>query len=81
MNPLNWKTEHKTALVIATGIGCILGVVVGYFVFAAEALPQYGAQPFGTWLTYSIHYGVYWWAIAGGLVGGSIVYVKRLNSN
>ena len=81
MNPLNWKREHKVALAIAIGTGCIFGIIVGYFVFASSALPQYGAQPFEIWLSYPIRYGVHWWAIVGGLFGGSIFYVKRLNSN
>ena len=80
MNPLGWQNEHKMALVLAIVIGCIFGIIVGYFVFTADGGAQ-GSPPFGTWLAYSIHYGVYWWAIAGGLVGGGIAYVKRLISN
>lgn len=35
MNPLKWKCEHQVALGLAILIGAILGVVVGYFVYAA----------------------------------------------
>ncbi len=35
MNPLEWERKHQIALILAAIVGAALGVVLGYFVFAA----------------------------------------------
>lgn len=81
MNPLLWKREHKLALGLAVMIGCIAGIVTGYLVHAAPG----GGRTFYYWLfgffgQGPIENGVFLWAIAGGLIGGVIVYIKRLSA-
>ncbi|WP_192355537.1 hypothetical protein [Mesorhizobium mediterraneum] len=58
---------------IAIAIAAFLGILVGYFIYAAG----YGADAstFGYWVQQPIRQGVVWWAIAGGLVGAGFRYL------
>ncbi|MER9776807.1 hypothetical protein [Mesorhizobium sp. M0220] len=58
---------------IAVAIAALLGVLTGYFIYAAG----YGADAwaFGYWVKQPIRQGVVWWAIAGGLVGAGLRYL------
>lgn len=76
MNPLMWKREHKLALGLATIIGCVVGLVVGYFAFSSSGGEGY--YPPGVWLSHPMYYRVYWWALGGGIVGGGLVYIRQL---
>jgi hypothetical protein len=45
-NPLKWKPEHRTGLLVASAAGAVLGVAVivgAYFLFAREKKNQYPA--------------------------------------
>ena len=46
MNPFNWKREHQVALGIAAVIGAVMGILIGYLVYAV-AQGADGAMGFG----------------------------------
>ena len=77
MNPFNWKREHQVALGIAAVIGAVMGILIGYLVYAV-AQGADGAMGFGRWLEYSIWAAALLWAIVGALIVGGGAYVHRL---
>ena len=77
MNPLKWKREHQVELSIAVVVGAVLGVLIGYLIYA-NAQSAGGAMSFGRWLVYSIWAAALWWAIVGVCIVGGGVYVRRL---
>lgn len=83
MNPLEWKREHQIAFVCAIGLGCLVGILVGF----AET-ETYTSFRWGTlWCErqYSCVYLLngYWlkiilWTALGGLIGAALVYIRQL---
>ena len=70
MNPFAWRAEHKTALLLGAIIGTAILLMIGF---------MYRGLNYGT-----ITSELFWsastvrWAILGALLGGAIVYVRRL---
>jgi hypothetical protein len=73
MNPLRWKPEHRAALFGASGVGAVLGVLLGY----ARDGSSYSISSF---LTTSPMDTLVWVAMGAVVVGGT-VYAWRLFSN
>ena len=80
MNPAHWKREHQIALILAIVIGAIVGVVIGYFVYGSARGADGGVR-FGFWVQRSIHFGGLWWGLSGAVIGGALIYIRRLTSN
>jgi hypothetical protein len=70
MNPFAWSAEHKTALIVGAIIGAMVVVVFG---FVYRGL-NYGTITSTLFLSAS----TLRWAILGALLGGGMVYVRRL---
>ena len=70
MNPFAWRREHQVAIILGAILGAVILVVIGF---------MYRGLNFGT-----ISSELFWsasttrWAILGVLIGGCIVYVRRL---
>jgi hypothetical protein len=70
MNPFEWRREHQIALVLGALLGAVILLVIGF---------MYRGLNYGT-----ISSGLLWsassarWAILGALIGGCLVYVRRL---
>ncbi|MGH8100366.1 MAG: hypothetical protein ACREIW_03650 [Chthoniobacterales bacterium] len=84
MNPLAWKHEHQVALAIAFAIGCVLGLVVAFWVVDTYEGFRWGAL-WCTHRTYGCSYlltgyrvSVAAWSIFGGLIAAAAVYVRQL---
>ena len=81
MNPLKWKREHRLALCVAATIGALVGVLVAYCVLLPHflggcSLPRGGVN-FGCLLFF--YWGRVWfWPVAGAVIGAGIVYVRQL---
>ena len=80
MNPLKWPRNQQIALVLTMVVGAILGLIVGYIVYAVRSGVD-GATSFGRWLDYPLRRNGFWWAITGALVGAATAYVRRQTSN
>ena len=83
MNPLEWKREHQIALAGALAVGCLIGMIFGFFVTPTYVSFRWGA----IWCerTYYCIYLLqgYWllicfWTSLGGIVGASIIYMVQL---
>jgi Mg/Co/Ni transporter MgtE len=70
MNPFAWRKEHRVAIILGAILGAVILVVIGF---------MYRGLNYGT-----ISSGLFWsgstirWAILGALIGGCMVYVRRL---
>ena len=70
MNPFVWRREHQAAIILGAILGAVILVVIGF---------MYRGLNYGT-----ISSELFWsastarWAILGALVGGCIVYLRRL---
>ena len=70
MNPFAWRREHQTAIILGAILGAVMLLVIGF---------MYRGLNYGT-----ISSELLWssstarWAILGALIGGGIVYVRRL---
>ena len=70
MNPFAWRREHQVALILGAILGAVILEVIGF---------MYRGLNYGT-----ISSALFWspstarWAILGALIGGCIVYVRRL---
>ena len=70
MNPFAWRSEHKAALILGAILGAAILEVIGF---------MYRGLNYGT-----ISSALFWsastirWAILGALIGGCMVYVRRL---
>jgi hypothetical protein len=83
MNPLDWKREHQIALIIAIGLGAMVGCT-----FGAMVTPSYVSFKWGQlWCDYGYQCVYllqgYWllilfWTVLGGSMGGGNVYIRRL---
>jgi hypothetical protein len=79
INPFHWPPESRLALILASGLGLVLGFVYGL----AEVTPfGHNFKYIGT--NGALRYfDIYWllvisWAIFGGIVGSVVIYVWRL---
>jgi hypothetical protein len=83
MNPLNWKREHQIALVVAIGLGAVVGCI-----FGAMVTPNYISFRWGALWCERTYYCIYllqgywllilFWTALGGSIGGGLVYVRQL---
>ena len=70
MNPFAWRREHQTAVILGAILGAVMLLVIGF---------MYRGLNYGT-----ISSELLWssstarWAVLGALIGGGIVYVRRL---
>jgi hypothetical protein len=70
MNPFAWRREHQVAITLGAALGAVILLVIGF---------MYRGLNYGT-----ISSALFWsastvrWAILGALIGGCIVYVRRL---
>jgi len=92
MNPLYWKREHRVALAIAIVIGAAVGIVVGYFAYAAEM--GIATTSFINWLkgpfrysnqrafhvTHLLDLAALWWGLFGAGIGAGVAYVRHLTA-
>jgi uncharacterized membrane protein YdcZ (DUF606 family) len=69
MNPLAWRHEHQLALLVATVVGVIVGLAVGY---------MYHHVQYATSQVWLMSWSSGRWAVLGGVVGAAIVYVRQL---
>ncbi len=78
MNPWDWEWRHRVALFVSTGLGALIGLVVGY----QSTGTRYSAFD---WL-FDFGYGEFqipeaaWWLAFGAIVGGGIFYVWRISA-
>jgi hypothetical protein len=76
MNPITWTRDHQIALVIAIILGALIGVIVGYFAYAATAGMD-GAVSMGAWLHHPLRRGAGWSAgLGAGIVGGAFCCLR-----
>jgi hypothetical protein len=70
MNPFAWRAEHIAALIGGAIIGAVILLMIGF---------MYRGLNYGT-----ITFTLFWsastirWAVLGALLGGCVVYVRRL---
>jgi len=70
MNPFVWRREHQAAIILGAILGAVVLIVIGF---------MYRGLNYGT-----ISSAVFWsastarWAILGALIGGCMVYLRRL---
>ncbi|MGD0533044.1 MAG: hypothetical protein ABSA62_12465, partial [Methyloceanibacter sp.] len=81
MNPLLWRREHQIALLVAAGIGCILGITIGYAISDYDGFHPFWVYLVGGWCCHSIQ--VYDGrslisGLLGAITGGAIVYIRQL---
>jgi hypothetical protein len=79
MNPFEWRRKEQLALILGAVVGIPLGMVLGYFLYAAGSGAA-GAISLGSWLfNWSFHPSRFFgWGLFGGVVGASIVYISHL---
>ena len=70
MNPFVWRREHQIAIILGAIVGAVILVVIG---FMRRGL-DYGMLTSDLFWSASTAR----WAILGALIGGFIVYVRRL---
>lgn len=79
MNPLHWTREHKTAFFCAIALGIVTGAYIG--AHEIRSIPYHDVK---IWWTRGTYYRPgYWlelagWCLAGGIFGGTIVYIRQL---
>jgi hypothetical protein len=69
MNPLAWRREHQMAIILGAILGAVILLLIGFMYRGLN----YGTISFQLWSSSSVR-----WAILGALIGGCIVYVRRL---
>jgi hypothetical protein len=81
MNPLNWKREHQLALLGASLLGGILGVLLFSAVLARSYYPDlfcgFGYYGYACWLS-GFWLRVFLWTAFGVMVGAAVVYIRQL---
>ena len=70
MNPFAWRREHQAAIILGAILGAVILLVIGF---------MYRGLNYGT-LTSDLLWSssTARWAIFGALIGGCLVYVRRL---
>jgi hypothetical protein len=84
MNPLLWKREHQRALLLASGIGALLGLIHG----VGSSSPIWGFHDCRSLIGWLLHpvcsefehdwFPLLGWPLLGGVVGTTIIYIWRL---
>ena len=77
MNPLEWKREHKVALLIAALVGICAALAVG-FVAHGTTRGAAGGFSFDYWIGQPFRFGGFWWGLLGAACGAGMVYVRQL---
>ena len=67
-------TDETKKLIAAAVVGAVLGIVIGYAVFALNG-PR--ITSITIWLSQPVRFGVYLWAGAGAIVLAGIRYTFR----
>ena len=71
MNPFAWRREHQTAIILGMILGAVILELIGFMYrglnFTLLSYPQL------LWSGSTVR-----WAILGALIGGCIVYIRRL---
>jgi hypothetical protein len=70
MNPFVWRREHQVAIILGAILGAVILVVIGYM---RRGLNYGTLTPDVFWSASTAR-----WAILGALIGGCMVYVRRL---
>ena len=83
MNPLEWKREHRIALLCAFVLGCFGGLFVGLHEISSSGHFRWvtlwcSAAGQCTYLLNGYWLSVTWWSIIGGLAAVAIVYIGQL---
>jgi hypothetical protein len=88
MNPLLWKREHQVALLLAAGLGCVIGAWFGVYRINPQHPPVWYPDYPGCVRGYDYHectplYPMYWLlvilcTILGGALAGMLIYIHRL---
>ena len=70
MNPFLWRREHQISIILGAILGAMILLVIGF---------MYRGLNYGT-LTSALFWSASTarWAILGALIGGCIVYIRRL---
>jgi hypothetical protein len=80
MNPMKWKREHQLALVLASALGFLFGMMFGIY-----RVSPYGhsinLDPSGICCDHLV--SIYWflvslWGIFGVGIAAAIVYIRQL---
>lgn len=81
MNPITWTRHQQIALALTMLIGIVLGIVVGYGVYAAGRGAD-GAGSFSYWLfsSYRFKGSGLLWGLTGGSIASSLFYIRLLLS-
>jgi hypothetical protein len=74
LNPLEWKSEHRAGLLVATGAGAALGVAIGF------SMRFRGLGSFTDWIERSPG-DLFFWALVGASAVGATIYCYRVFSN
>ena len=68
------RAMRLVSFAIAAAIGAAAGIIVGFFVYAANP----GVWSFGYWLTRDpVGSSVHWWALFGAAMGVGTQYLRR----
>ena len=70
MNPFAWRREHQTAIILGMILGAVILELIG-FMYRGLNYTLLSSQLF--WSGSTVR-----WAILGALIGGCIVYIRRL---
>ena len=71
LNPLEWKPEHRAALLVATGAGAALGVALGF------SMRYRGQGSFAYWVERNPGDPLFW-ALVGAIAVGAAIYCYRV---
>ena len=77
MNPLKWQRQHLIALLIFVAVGFFIGVVIGFFVYAADSGAE-GSASFNTWIGVWFWSRAVPWGVFGGVISGATAYATKL---
>lgn len=74
------RREQRLALFITAGIGAFFGIVVSYALTSSEFSMCYGSAHGMNWGCLISHYWfrMFFWPVAGAVVGAAIIYVQIL---
>ena len=70
MNPFAWRREHQTAIILGMIVGAAILEVIG-FMYRGLNYTLLSSSLF--WSGSTVR-----WAIFGAIIGGCIVYIRRL---
>ena len=70
MNPFVWRREHQIALILGALLGAVVLIVVRFMYHGLNYEAIFSAAFWST--------GTARWAILGAVIGGILVYVRKL---